>query len=637
MESTIKQPALPSAAKKQQTEDVPEWYLRALSNLKPPERLTVSEWADKYRILTEKESNFPGAWKTSRVPYLKGVMDAMSDTDTEEVVFVKPTQVGGTEFLYNTLGYVIMQDPSPCLLVYPSDQLAEFASKNRIQAMIGITDGMVDRYLPNESKMLELQFSGMYLVLTGAQSPSALASRPVRFLLLDEVDKYPIRCGDEADPVSLARERTKTFSYNKKILMASTPTIESNYIWQGYVTADERRHFYVPCPHCGEMQVFEFKNIKWPEGVNEPTKVKDLAWYECPHCKGMIRDAQKMKMLLNGEWRGDKKDKTAPARKVAFHLNSIYSPWVTFGDMAKEFLESKDFPEKLRNFVNSWLGEPFRNKEAQNIAADLMQHQHRWDRGVVPEGAQLLTVGVDVQLNHFWWSVWAWGEKVTGWMVDYGRVETWDELEEIVVDRQYCNEDGEPFYVNLAAIDSGFRTDECYEFCAQFAEVARPIKGSSKRLTSPYSVTTLEKERNTYGGLRLYVLDTHYFKDLLFGRLRKEPTTPGSWSLFRDVPPEVVEHFTSEQKVLMTDRKTGRVIEEYQKVSSHAQNHILDTAVYAAAAAEMADVRYIRSQNRQKNEQNDVEMVENLAKTMPKRVETPHDSWINPNRRGSWW
>ena len=132
MESTIKQPALPSAAKKQQTEGVPEWYLRALSNLKPPERLTVSEWADKYRILTEKESNFPGAWKTSRVPYLKGVMDAMSDTDTEEVVFVKPTQVGGTEFLYNTLGYVIMQDPSPCLLVYPSDQLAEFASKNRI-------------------------------------------------------------------------------------------------------------------------------------------------------------------------------------------------------------------------------------------------------------------------------------------------------------------------------------------------------------------------------------------------------------------------------------------------------------------------------------------------------------------------
>lgn len=279
----------------------PSWILDSMKTLKPPERMTVSEWADKNRIIPAGTSNQPGRWKTEKTPYLRGIMDAFSDDRIEEIVFIKPTQVGGTESILNILGYIVDQDPASTLVVYPSDTLAEDISKNRIQPMLRATRPLAEKFREEDSKLLALQFENMYIPLTGANSAASLSSKPIRFVLLDEVDKYPPRSGGgkEADPISLARERTNTFAYNKKIFITSTPTLKTGAIWKEWESCTRQLYFYVPCPYCGKFQRLRFQQIKF---IKEGTKTEraESAYYECPYCQSQLFDADKHKMLKQG-------------------------------------------------------------------------------------------------------------------------------------------------------------------------------------------------------------------------------------------------------------------------------------------------------------------------------------------------
>ena len=236
----------------------------SLRFLKPPEQITVSEWSEKYRVLDSKSAAMPGPWRNAITPYLTGVMDEFNNYETEEIIFVKPTQVGGTEAMQNMIGSVIMQDPSPTMVVYPTDKLAQSISENRLEPMILASPELRKKYRKNESSKLEMQFEGMYLSLEGSNSPSSLASKAIRFLFLDEVDKYPGSSKKEADPISLARERTKTF-HNRKIFMTSTPTLKSGHIWKAKEDADIEKHYFVPCPHCGEYIEFKWSQVKFPD------------------------------------------------------------------------------------------------------------------------------------------------------------------------------------------------------------------------------------------------------------------------------------------------------------------------------------------------------------------------------------
>ncbi|MEW8985761.1 MAG: terminase gpA endonuclease subunit, partial [Bacillus sp. (in: firmicutes)] len=348
--------------KKQQIEEVAPWIVEAAAILRPPEKLTVSEWADKFRILDSKNSE-PGQWNTDRTPYLRGIMDAMNDYRVEEIVFVKPTQVGGTESLNNMLGYIIAQDPDPALIVYPTLELAEYTSKNRITPMIQLSPATADKHRPDESKLLEIQLDGMYVVLSGANSPASLASRPIRYLFMDEVDKFPKNAGKEADPRALARERTRTFTFNRKIVQTSTPTVRSGPIWSAHEGCSVKLQYFVPCPHCGHYQTFVFKRRKTGGGIVydstlSPDEIRMTAYYECEKCLGIIRDMHKPGMLRAGEWK-DEDGKHRLASKTSFRINAIYSPWLRFGDVAYEFVTSKNDPDLLMNFINSWLAEPW--------------------------------------------------------------------------------------------------------------------------------------------------------------------------------------------------------------------------------------------------------------------------------------
>lgn len=518
-------------------------------------------------------------------------MDRFTDPLIEKIVLCFGAQLGKTETELNMIGYALDQTSSPTMMVYPTDTIAKFASDKRVQPMIKSVKSISDKF-DESSKLLELDFNnGNYMVLVGANSPSSLSSRSIKYLFFDEIDKYPAFAGKEADPIKLATERTKTF-VDKKIVMVSTPTVESGNIWQAFMSANERRQYYVPCPHCGVSQTLKFKQIKWPEEHNDNADmIRDTAYYECEHCGERIYDKHKMEMLRSGEWRAVNKSQSK-VRSVSYHLSSIYSPWVTFGDVAYEFKNSKGTPATLMNFINSWLAEPWKSSKTKSTQ-NMEFTQSNYPCGVVPDKAVLLIASVDVQLDHFWWEVRAYAPGVKSYLIDYGQASTWEDLEEIIINREYPSEYGEPRQVMKAGIDSGFRTDEVYQFCSRFPEVCIPVKGSSNHSTmaAPYTMTSLEK--GVVGGLKLYVLNTDYWKDFIFARMIRPTDGDGTIHLYKECPQEYSDHLRSEEKQEIRNVKTGAVTVQWKPLTSHPVNHLLDTCTYNAAVADIAGVKYL--------------------------------------------
>ena len=566
------------------------WFQEELDAFKPPERYTVAEWADNFRVLTNISAE-PGRWRTNRTPYLKEPMDKFTDPLIEQIVLCFGAQIGKTEAELNMIGYALDQTQSPVMMVYPTDSIAKFASDKRVQPMIKSVKSISDNFDEN-SKLLELDFNnGNYMVLVGANSPSNLSSRSIKYLFFDEIDKYPAFSGKEADPIKLAKERTKTF-VDKKIVMVSTPTVESGNIWQAFMNANERRQYYVPCPHCGVSQTLKFKQIKWPEEHNDNVDmIRDTAYYECEHCGGHIHDKHKMEMLRHGKWEAVNASQSK-VRSISYHLSSIYSPWVTFGDVAYEFKNSKGTPASLMNFINSWLAEPWRSAKTKSTQ-NMQFTESTYPCGIVPDKAVLLIASVDVQLDHFWWEVRAYAPGVKSYLIDYGQASTWEDLEEIIIHREYPSEFGEPRQIMKAGIDSGFRTDEVYQFCSRFPEVCIPLKGSSNHttMTAPYTMTSLEK--GVVGGLKLYVLNTDYWKDFIFARMVRPINEDGTIHLYKDCPQEYSDHLRSEEKQEHRNVKTGAVTVQWKPLTSHPVNHLLDTCTYNAAVADIAGVKYL--------------------------------------------
>lgn len=600
--------------------EVTEYQKEALKFLKPPEDITVSEWADKYRILDAKTSAMPGPWRTEQTPYLKGIMDEFNNYETEEIVYIKPTQVGGTECLQNMAGYIIQQDPAPTMIVYPTDKLAESISENRLQPMIKAAPTLKKRFLENESSKLELQFDGMYLTLAGSNAPSSLASKAIRFLFLDEVDKYPGASKKEADPISLARERTKTF-HNRKIFITSTPTLKTGHIWKAKEDADIEKHFFVPCPHCGEYIEFKWKQVHFPkeEGMSLADRA-EFASYVCQECGCVITDQDKPDMLRLGEWRTVKQN-TKFVRKVAFWMNTLYSPFVRFSEVVKEFLKSKDDPEQLQNFVNSWLAEPWEDTKLKTNADLVMERQTEYEELVVPDWAKMLTGGVDVQENCLYWTIRAWGSYLTSQNIAHGQAFSFQEVER-VMNLEYQMPDGTPMVVALALIDSGYNADLVYDFCVSNSDWALPSKGSSNPMLSHYKMSTVNKTDSRAFGMNLVLVDTGKYKDMIAGRMKKKNGS-GSWMVYAGCDREYAEQVTAEHKVNVK-MGNGKVKQEWQLKTSHADNHYLDCEVYALAAADALGVRSLYLND-----------IKEEPQVKQEKQYAPEESWISQHE-GNW-
>jgi len=566
--------------------EVTEYQFEALQLLRPPEKITTSQWAEQHRILDSKTSAMPGRWSNSVTPYLIGIMDAFDDYLVEEIIFCKPTQCGGSEALINMICHIIDQDPSPTLVVYPSDDLAKFTSENRLKPAFKLSKTVRNKFDEQNSAQMELHFDGMYLSLTGSNSPADLASKPIRYLFMDEVDKYPGASNKEANPIKLARERTKTF-HNRKIYMTSTPTLKNGHIWKAKEGADVEKHYFVPCPHCGEYIELKFSNIRFPdeEGMSYVERA-ELATYVCQECGCMISDNDKHQMLAKGEWR-EVRRMTDNATKVAFWMNTLYSPFVRWADIAKEFLTTKDDPEELQNFVNSWLAEPWEETKLKTDAETVMERQTGIQQLVVPQWAKLLTGGVDVQETCLYWTIRAWGEYLTSQLVAHGQALSFEEVDRMM-NLEYLTEEGDPMLVNLCLVDSGDQTDLVYDFCTTHSDYALPVKGSSHEQMSHYKLSRVNKEGSYYNGLTLVLVDGDKYKDMIAARMRKE-NGRGSWMVFDGIDADYANQVTAEHKVSI--RKNGVTKLKWQPKHSNANNHYLDCEVYAMAAADIKGVR----------------------------------------------
>ena len=497
------------------------------------------------------------------------------------------------------------------MIVYPTETLAKSVSENRLQPMIKATPELRDKFDEN-SQLLELQFEGMYLSLVGSNSPSGLASKPIRFLLMDEVDKYPGASTKEADPIKLATERTKTF-HNKKIFETSTPTIKTGHIWKAKEEADIEKHYFVPCPHCHEFIELKFSQIRFPD--DETMSYIDraeFANYVCQECGCVITDNDKHQMLRDGEWRIVKRN-TKFARNVAFWINTLYSPFVRFSAIAKEFLITKDDPEEFQNFVNSWLAEPWEDTKLKTSAELVLERQTELPALVLPEWTKLLTGGVDVQENCVYWTIRAWGDYLTSQNIAHGQALSFEEVTK-VMNLEYVTESGTPMVVNLALIDSGDQTDAVYDYCYLNTEWALPVKGASNGQMSHYKISKINRPDSRAHGLNLVLVDGGKYKDMIAGRMRK-PNGRGSWMVYDGCDIEYATQVTAEHKVNV--KSGNKVTQMWVPKSSHADNHYLDTEVYAMAAADILGVRALHLQ--------DVEDIKNPQQEEPY---APEEAWI---------
>jgi phage terminase large subunit GpA-like protein len=264
----------------------------ARAGARPDPLLTVSEWADRYRMLAQRSSAEPGPWRTTRTPYLREIMDCLSPSSAvERIVFMKGAQIGATECGNNWISYVIHQAPGPIMSVQPTVEMAKRNSKQRIEPLIDESTAL--RALVREARsrdsgntILSKEFPGGVLVMTGANSAVGLRSMAARYLFLDEVDGYPGDVEGEGDPVNLAMARTRTFA-RRKIFLCSTPKITGMSRIEAAFEESDKRQYFVPCPVCREFQVLKFAQLRWPKGEWEKVV------YVCEHCGRAGRPRQR--------------------------------------------------------------------------------------------------------------------------------------------------------------------------------------------------------------------------------------------------------------------------------------------------------------------------------------------------------
>ncbi|ALV25050.1 phage terminase, large subunit [Campylobacter iguaniorum] len=582
-----------------------------LKALIPPKKLNVSQWADEYRILSSEASAISGKWNTSIAEYQRGIMDAFSDPAIHTVVWMSSAQVGKTEALLNIIGYFIDQDPSPMLLLQPTLEMATAFSKDRLAPMVRDTTAITSKVSDAKSKdsgntILHKTFQGGHITMAGANSPASLASRPVRVVLCDEVDRYPPSAGSEGDPVNLAFKRTTTF-WNKKRMLTSTPTIKGiSRIEQAYEGSDMRK-FYVPCQLCKEFQVLAWQNVVYEK--NQPSTAR----YTCCKCGALWNDIEKKEAISKGKWQA-----TSVSDGVAgFWLNELYSPWVSMGDMVSNFLEAKKSVHTLKTFINTSLGETWEEDPGQRIEESELLNR-REDYELIPNEALILTCGVDTQDDRLEGEIKAWGVGFESWGVKSFSIEgspsqkqVWQDLDNIIK-ALYERQDGIKLKVSCTCIDSGGHfTDQVYKFCKlrSFDRVFA-IKGSS---VAGRPIISRPSTSNKLG-VKLFTIGTDTAKELIYSRLKLSEFGEGYMHFNKTFDEKYFLMLTSE-KLVMTLKK-GRPVMEWKPI--RARNEALDYTVYNLAAISILNPNFAA-------------LKENIGHKNQKRfkiIEKPGKRWI---------
>lgn len=509
-------------------------------------------------------------------------MDALSDPAVHTIVFMKSAQVGFTEILINIIGFFIDQEPSPILLVQPTLEMGHAFSKDRLAPALRDSPRLQDAVADAKSKtgdntLLHKKFPGGHLTITGANSAAGLASRPIRIALFDEVDRYPPSAGSEGDPISLGKKRTRTFA-NRKIVIGSTPTIKGMSRVETAFEGSDQRFFMVPCPHCGEMSRLLFKDFDFSQAgsVDEPVWI-------CRECGGMATDADKAAMMREGEW-----EATADFDGIAgFAINEFYSPWSTWEEIVKEFQRAKGDRQQLKTWVNTTLAETWED-EGDAVDPEGLAARAEMYPAPVPAGAVVLTAGVDIQNDRFELDVYGWAEGYERWHIhteviyaDTSLVsEFFARLDPYLTETRFTHQGGEELGISAACIDSGFRAQQVYAYCAKrYGRRYYAVKGVAG--AGKPEVAEMAKPR--VAGPKppkMFAVGTDTLKGRYYDDLQNEEPGANYVHFSSECDQEFFHQMTSEKRVTKFVRGFKTLV--WEKVRE--RNERWDCAQYAFAA-----------------------------------------------------
>jgi phage terminase large subunit GpA-like protein len=580
--------------------NIDEIFRETVSGFKPPEKQTLSEWADANAYLSAESSAEAGRWKT--IPYQRGILDALTDPSIEQITVMKSARVGFTKCLNHIIAYHIAQDPCSIMMVQPTIEDAEGYSKEELAPMLRDTPSLAGivqdaKTRDGTNTILSKLYPGGTLSLVGANSPRGFRRVSRRIVLFDEVDGYPASAGTEGDPIKLGIKRTEYY-WNRKIVAGSTPTNkDSSRIEKLFGQTDQRRYF-VPCPHCGYMQYLKWPQIKWPP--DEPEK----AYYECESCKEAIEHKHKRWMIENGEWQPTAKGN---GKHVGFHIWAAYSysPNATWANIACEFIESKGNSETLKTFINTTLGELWEEEYTAKVGADALEARAEfYDPFKVPLGACILVAGVDVQDNRLAIEVTAYGAQEESWTMSYQEIfgdpaqpAIWKQLDDLLL-RDWPHESGKTMPLSAMAVDSGGHyTAEVYQYARERRiKNVIAVKGASQRakppISKPSKVDINFRGQSLKGGAEVYIVGTDTIKTTLYSRMKMEEPGHGFIHFNTSLGAEYYSMLAAEKKQIKYIK--GFPVTEWVKANG-VRNEALDCKVYGYAALQWLYTKYNRA------------------------------------------
>lgn len=549
--------------------------------LAPPPRLRISEWADRYRVVSSYSAD-PGAWQTARTPYLREIMDALGDPAVQMVAVQKCARIGGTEAGLNVVGYYIHQDPSTILIVQPTVDDAKDFSKEQLAPMIADTAVLRDlvrepRSRDSGNTVTAKLFPGGALYLVGANSARGFRRRTARVLILEEIDAYPASAGSEGDPISLAIRRSATFGPRRKIYLNSTPTLAGESRIEHYAAGGDQRRYQVACPTCRTWQHLVWRQLQYA-GRQEPV-------YVCPHCHAEWSERSKGRIVAEGRWVAA----VPTARYRSYYLSALYSPWVTWSELVAEWIDAQQDVTRLQTFLNTALGEVWEDRAGGPIDMARLVARTEPYLARVPAPVAVLTAGIDIQDDRLEYVVRGWGAAEESWLITWDRIlgspsdpAVWQALDQ-VLRRPWPTAVGPPMVIAASAIDTGAHTEAVYAYCRpRLGWRLFPLKGSS---TPGAPLVPRRASRNNRGRLPLYLIGTVAAKDLIYSRLRITAPGPGYLHYPDDLPAEYFEQILAE--VLVRRQVAGRWQRRYE-LRRGARNEALDCEVYALAALYLA-------------------------------------------------
>lgn len=585
----------------------------AFKNFRPPEDLTVSKWAAKYRVLSRESSAEAGPWRNERTPYMVDPMDAFNDPKVHEIAIVAGSQTGKSETQLNTIGYIIDQDPASTLYVQPNLDDAKKFSRLRIAPMFRDSARLRSKVSEVKSRdagntVLQKTFPGGMLTIVGSQSPSALASTPARYVLGDEIDRWALSAGTEGDPWELAKARTTTF-YNSKLVAVSTPTIKGFSRIEKLYNDGTQERWCSRCPDCGEWNDILFDNIKFDfetikVGRTKTYQVRSVYWC-CPSC-GCVHTEKEMR-AQPAKWIAFNPAAYQHGRR-SFWINAFSSPWRSWEQIVIKFLESKNDPQKLKVFYNTVLGQLWEDRgdleDEETMLGRREDYGVREDKTSVelPEGVLVLTCGVDTQDDRLEYEVVGWGHYRESWGIKKGIImgdpnddETWRRLDD-VIDHVYRFANGRGLTISMTFVDSGgHKTQSVYRHCRDRIHkrvfAIKGVGGDGVPYTKPPSKVKIVVNGKAIGQTWLYSIGVDAGKADIMGSIKVQEAGP-KFCHFprgeeRGYDMIYFNGLLSEKLVMKTER--GRTRWAWEKLQGHERNEALDCRNYAQAAFRVLD------------------------------------------------